>query len=95
MAAFFGAVVRSPITGIILILELTGSSNYFLAMLGATLACVTVATLLKDPPIYDSCASSLIELSIPKLAVWTKPRHVRRVRACASLQRIHKGCCSP
>jgi chloride channel protein, CIC family len=54
MAAFFGAVVRSPITGIILVVELTGSSNYFLAMLGATLASVTIATLLKDPPIYDS-----------------------------------------
>ncbi len=54
MAAFFGAVVRAPITGIILIVELTGSSNYFLAMLGATFASVTVATLLKDPPIYES-----------------------------------------
>ena len=54
MAAFFGAVVRAPITGIILIVELTGSSNCFLAMLGATFASVTVATLLKDPPIYDS-----------------------------------------
>jgi CIC family chloride channel protein len=43
MAAFCGAVV-----------ELTGSSNYFLAMLGATFASVTVATVLKDPPIYDS-----------------------------------------
>ena len=37
-----------------LIVELTGSSNYFLAMLGATFASVTVATLLNDPPIYDS-----------------------------------------
>jgi CIC family chloride channel protein len=54
MAAFFGAVVRAPITAIILIVELTGSSNYRLAMLGATFASVTVATLLKDPPIYDS-----------------------------------------
>ena len=54
MAAFFGAVVRAPITAIILIVELTGSSNYVLAMLGATFASVTVATLLKDPPIYDS-----------------------------------------
>jgi len=54
MAAFFGAVVRAPITGIILVVELTGSSNYFLAMLGATFAAVTVAILLKDPPIYDS-----------------------------------------
>jgi len=54
MAAFFAAIVRAPITGIILIVELTGSSNYFLAMLGATFASATVATLLKDPPIYDS-----------------------------------------
>jgi len=29
MAAFFGAVVRSPITGIILIVELTGAPNTF------------------------------------------------------------------
>jgi len=54
MAAFFSAVVRAPITGIILIVELSGSSNYFLAMLGAAFASVTVATLLKDPPIYES-----------------------------------------
>ena len=59
MAAFFGAVVRAPITGIILIVELIGSSNYFLAMLGATFAAVTVATLLKDPPIYDSLRERL------------------------------------
>ncbi len=54
MAAFFSAVVRAPITGIILIVELTGGFNYFLAMLGATFSAVTVATLLNDPPIYDS-----------------------------------------
>jgi chloride channel protein, CIC family len=54
MAALFGAVVRAPITGIILVVELTGGYNYFLAMLGATFAAVAVATLLKDPPIYDS-----------------------------------------
>jgi chloride channel protein, CIC family len=54
MAAFFSAVVRAPITGIILVVELTGGSNYFLAMLGAAFSAVTVAALLKDPPIYDS-----------------------------------------
>jgi CIC family chloride channel protein len=54
VAAFFGAVVRAPITGIILIVELTGSTNYFLPLLGATFVSVTVATLLKDPPIYES-----------------------------------------
>jgi len=54
MAAFFGAVVRSPIAGIILAVELTGSFSLFLPMLGATFAAVTTATLLKSPPIYDS-----------------------------------------
>jgi len=54
IAAFFGAVVRSPIAGIILAVELTGSFSLFLPMLGATFAAVTTATLLKNPPIYDS-----------------------------------------
>jgi chloride channel protein, CIC family len=54
IAAFFGAVVRSPIAGIILAVELTGSFSMFLPMLGATFAAVTTATLLKNPPIYES-----------------------------------------
>jgi len=54
IAAFFGAVVRSPIAGIILAVELTGSFSLFLPMLGATFAAVTTATLLKNPPIYES-----------------------------------------
>ena len=54
MAAFFGAVVRAPIAGIILAVELTGSFSLFLPMLGTTFAAVTTATVLKAPPIYDS-----------------------------------------
>ena len=54
MAAFFGAVVRAPIAGIILAVELTGSFSLFLPMLGTTFAAVTTATVLKVPPIYDS-----------------------------------------
>ncbi|HXW63072.1 MAG TPA: ClC family H(+)/Cl(-) exchange transporter [Candidatus Acidoferrales bacterium] len=54
MAAFFSSVVRAPITGIILIVELTGSFTLFLPMLGATFAAVTTASLLRSTPIYDS-----------------------------------------
>jgi chloride channel protein, CIC family len=54
MAAFFSAVVRAPITGIVLVIELTGSFTLFLPMLAAAFAAVTVATLLKEPPIYES-----------------------------------------
>jgi chloride channel protein, CIC family len=54
MAAFFTAVVRVPVTGIILVIEMTGSLTLFLPMLGACCAAMLVPTLLRDPPIYDS-----------------------------------------
>ena len=54
MAAFFASVVRAPLTGIILAVELTGSFSLFLPMLAATFAAVTVASLAKCPPIYES-----------------------------------------
>ena len=54
MAAFFASVVRAPVTGIILAIELTGCFTLLLPMLGAVFAAMTVATILKEPPIYDS-----------------------------------------
>jgi chloride channel protein, CIC family len=54
MAAFFTAVVRAPLTGIILAIELTGSFTLLLPMLGACAVAVLVPTLLNNPPIYDS-----------------------------------------
>jgi chloride channel protein, CIC family len=54
MAAFFTAVVRTPVTGIILVIEMTGRPTLFLPMLGACFAAMLVPTLLRDPPIYDS-----------------------------------------
>jgi CIC family chloride channel protein len=54
MAALFTAVVRAPLTGIILAIELTGSFTLLLPMLAACFAAMLVPTLLHDPPIYDS-----------------------------------------
>jgi chloride channel protein, CIC family len=54
MAAFFTAVVRAPVTGIILVTEMTGSLTLLLPMLLACFAAMTVPALLGDPPIYDS-----------------------------------------
>ncbi|HEY6293932.1 MAG TPA: H(+)/Cl(-) exchange transporter ClcA [Terriglobia bacterium] len=56
MAAFFTAVVRAPVTGIILVIELTGSVTLLLPMLGACFMAMLVPALLRDPPIYDSLA---------------------------------------
>lgn len=54
MAALFTAVVRAPITGITLVIELTASSELLLPMLVSAFAAMTVATVLKQPPIYNS-----------------------------------------
>jgi len=53
-AAFFAAVVRAPLTGIILVIELTGSYTQLLPMLAACFAAMLVPTLFNNPPIYDS-----------------------------------------
>ena len=54
IAAFFASVVRAPLTGIILAVELTGSFVLFLPMLVASFVAATVASLLKSLPIYES-----------------------------------------
>jgi CIC family chloride channel protein len=54
MAAFFTAVVRAPLTGIVLVIELTGSFTVLLPMLSACFAAMLVPTVLGEAPIYDS-----------------------------------------
>jgi CIC family chloride channel protein len=54
MAAFFTAVVRAPVTGIILVIELTSSDSQLLAMIAACFTAMLIPTLAGNPPIYDS-----------------------------------------
>jgi CIC family chloride channel protein len=54
MAAFFTGVVRAPLTGIVLVTEMTASVTMLLPMLAACFVAMLVPTLLRDPPVYDS-----------------------------------------
>jgi CIC family chloride channel protein len=54
MAAFFTGTVRAPITGILLVTEMTGNFALLLPMLAACFTAMLVPTLLGNPPIYDS-----------------------------------------
>jgi len=54
MAAFFAGVVRAPVTGIVLVIELTAGFTMLLPMLGACFAAMLVPALLGNEPIYDS-----------------------------------------
>jgi chloride channel protein, CIC family len=56
MAAFFTGVVRAPVTGIVLIAEMTGSFTMLLPMIAACFMAMLIPTLLGNAPIYDSLA---------------------------------------
>jgi CIC family chloride channel protein len=62
MAAFFTATVRAPITGIILVIELTGASTQLLPMLWACFAAMAVPTLFGSAPIYDSLRARTVRV---------------------------------
>ena len=54
MAGYFAAVVRSPVTGSILVMEMTGSFQHLLALIFVSLAAYLTADFLKGQPVYDA-----------------------------------------
>lgn len=54
MAAFFTGVVQAPVTGIVLVTEMTASFTMLLPMIAACFAAMLVPNLLGGAPIYDS-----------------------------------------
>lgn len=60
MAGFFAATVRSPITGIVLIAEMCGSTQSLVAMIIVSLIAYVVPTLLGNEPIYESLYDRLL-----------------------------------
>ena len=54
MAALFTAVVRAPLTGVLLIVEMSGNVSLIPPLLIASVASALVATLMRGEPIYDS-----------------------------------------
>lgn len=61
MAGYFTAIVRAPITGIILIFEMTGSLSQMLSLTVVSIVAYVVASLLKSEPIYESLLWRLLK----------------------------------
>ena len=60
MAGFFAATVRSPITGVVLLAEMSGSTESLVAMVIVSLIAYVVPTLLGNEPIYESLYDRLL-----------------------------------
>ena len=60
MAGYFTAIVRAPITGTILITEMTGSFDHLLSLAVVSIAAYIVADLLGSKPIYEALLDKLL-----------------------------------
>jgi CIC family chloride channel protein len=80
MAALFTGVVRAPVTGIVLVTEMTASVTMLLPMLSACCVAMLVPTLLSDPPIYESLRKRTLRMDAAPLSA----RAARRDRQAAS-----------
>lgn len=61
MAGFFTAIVRAPITGIILLFEMSGSVSQMLSLALVSVTAYITVTLLKSEPIYESLLANLLK----------------------------------
>lgn len=60
MAAYFTAIVKAPITGSILITEMTGSFEHLPALITVSMTAYIVADLLKSQAIYDQLLGRIL-----------------------------------
>lgn len=61
MAGYFTAIVRAPLTGIILIFEMTGSLSQLASLTLVSIAAFVVATLMRSEPIYESLLEGILK----------------------------------
>lgn len=61
MTAFFTGVVRAPITGIVLIAEMTATTALMVPMLVACFGAMLTASLVRGEPIYDTLRHRMLQ----------------------------------
>jgi CIC family chloride channel protein len=69
MAAYFAAIVRAPLTGVVLIIEMTGNYWQLLPLMTASFCAYLVADYLQDVPIYER----LLERDLKRSGIQASP----------------------
>ena len=68
MGALLTAIVRAPLTGIVLMIELTGKYDYMLPLLVSCFAAYGVAEAMNDGPIYEVLRERAKRRLVPALS---------------------------
>ncbi|WP_300624757.1 ClC family H(+)/Cl(-) exchange transporter [uncultured Megasphaera sp.] len=75
MAAFFSASVQSPVTGTILIMEMTASYEHLLVLCTASLVALVVAQVCGGQPIYEALLQRILAAHRPAILA-SERRHL-------------------
>ncbi|MBI1317631.1 MAG: H(+)/Cl(-) exchange transporter ClcA [Candidatus Hydrogenedens sp.] len=73
MAAFFAAVVRSPLTGIVLVLEMTGDYQQLLPLLTASMVAYVFSESMGIEPIYEALLAIDLRRANPDIPSHREP----------------------
>lgn len=68
MTAFFVGVVRSPLTGIALVIEMTAATSMLVPLLVGAFGALLTVTLLRNTPIYDTLRERMLSSAMFKAA---------------------------
>jgi len=60
MSTFFAAVVRAPVTGVVLVAEMTAQTSLLIPMILAAAVAVVTTTTMRAQPVYDSLRERLV-----------------------------------
>lgn len=73
MAGFFASIVRAPLTGIILVFEMTGNLDSLLPLATVSLTSYALANLLGSTPIYTSLLENILKNNHQEAAKFSRP----------------------
>ncbi|MDR0643498.1 MAG: ClC family H(+)/Cl(-) exchange transporter [Treponema sp.] len=72
MAAFFSAVVKSPVTGIVLILEMSGNFNHLGSLVLVSLSAFVTSDIIASRPVYSVLLERLLARKLSTKEVKTR-----------------------
>ncbi len=73
MAAFFAAVVRAPLTGIVLVLEMTGDYHQLLPLITGSMVAYVISERFGIEPVYEALLAINLNRSHPDVPAHREP----------------------
>ncbi len=86
MAGYFAAIVRAPITGVILISEMTGSLSHLLTLSIVSLAAYVTADILGGKPIYNQLLERILSNRVMEEGRAAETRRRRGMKLTAGVR---------